>query len=1058
MRFSKALRLLAVMLAVLTLIGPVSVSAADGDTDKQSGLNGLVEMSEDLIFISYQDYLIKYLDVPDETYVTAALEKKRAKPGDEFTFSAADYVEDGTTADVEVVTHNGRRCISIGEEGLVTWKFNVKKEGFYTLSFNYCSDSQRSSNIEKIFYLNEKVPFQETRYFAVKKLWEYSYPEEYTLGYGLDGREGAFRKDAGENEIRPTCVANTLVWQTYTMHDRDGYIVGDFEYYLREGENTITFQGMGDTCYIDEFTFGCKQDTVSYKEYSERHADKTEAEGAEPIYINAEIPSATSDYTIYPISDHSSAITEPQDTTLTLLNTIGSDKWKSNGQWIRYTVNIEKAGMYVIAPRFKQDLNEGSFSSRALRIDGEYPFEEASSIRFGYDNDWVVAPLSDDDGTVFEFYFDAGVHTIEFEACLGDMGEILQQSKYVRDSLTSDLLAFSKLTGQDPDVNRSYGFTRIMPDTVADLSYQSTNLKIIMSNITQTSGIKSDATGTLEKLIELLRKMGADESKIAGNLTELASQISTFGEWIANMTSQALEIDYILIQPKSAELPSGDANFFQSFIYEIKKFFASFFADYDSVDYEDSDSTYSGTLTVWTTSGREQAQIVNSIIKNDFTSKTNIAVTLKLTADGTLLPSIIAGIGPDISIDGTTPRDLALRGAAVKLNDLDTFDEVVARFPKAAMTQVSLYGDAFAIPTSMGVPVMFYRSDILADLGLSVPQTWDDLMAMVPVLQFNNMEIGVSFEFPSLVFQAGAKWWKDDGMRIGFDETETLDAFETMCNYFTQYSLPLQFNGINRMRTGEMPIFLGVFQNYNYLVVSAPEILGLWSFTEIPGVERVDEDGNTYVDHTASATSSGIIMPSTVKDKEIAWDFMDWYTDKDAQLQYCNDMVALLGQSAKIVVANQDAFVSLPWTSAEREVFLTAFDHAREIEVYPGDYVVVRYYNFAFNAVYNEGGDPSDELLERVPLINAELTRKRREFGYMVAEEWDAVKEYTGLDSYYDSSDGKKTWMQYAEDNGIEDYKDWMDEHGITEENYVEWSKLQRRGETDLSYKDWLGS
>ena len=188
MRFSKALRLLAVMLAVLTLVGPVSVSAADGDTGTQSGLNGLVEMSDDLIFISYQDYLIKYLDVPDETYVAEALEEQRAKPGDEFSFSAADYVKEGTTADVEVVTHNGRRCISIGEEGLVTWKFNVKKEGFYTLSFNYCSDSQRSSSIEKIFYMNEKVPFQETRYFAVKKLWEYSYPEEYTLGYGLDGQ------------------------------------------------------------------------------------------------------------------------------------------------------------------------------------------------------------------------------------------------------------------------------------------------------------------------------------------------------------------------------------------------------------------------------------------------------------------------------------------------------------------------------------------------------------------------------------------------------------------------------------------------------------------------------------------------------------------------------------------------------------------------------------------------------------------------------------------------------------------------------------------------------
>lgn len=1057
MRFTKTKRIIAILIALLTLIGPVSVSAADGDTpDAKSGGTSLAEVSDELVFISYQNYLIKYLDLADDSGIESALAEARAdKP---FTFSAADYVKESTTADVEVLDHNGRRCISISEEGTVTWKFTVPKTGFYTLSFNYCTDSQRNSSIEKVFYLNDSVPFLETRYLALNKVWEYIYPSDYTLGYSFEAREGAFAKDGGGNDIRPKSAANTLEWQTYTMHDRDGYVVGPFEYYLKEGENTISLQGVGDTCYIDEFTFGTVSETVDYKEYLEKYSGKKDAEGVDPIYINAEIPKATSHYTIYPITDRTSAITEPQDSTKTLLNTIGSDKWSGNGQWIRYEFDVEKSGFYVICPRFKQSINQGTFSSRGVRIDGEIPYEEASSIRFGYDNDWQLAPLHDDDGTDLKFYLEAGHHEIEFEACLGDMGEILQQAKYIRDSLTQDLLDFAKLTGQDPDTNRTYGFMRIMPDTVADLSYQSQNLKIIMSNINQTSGIKSDATGTLEKMIELLRKMGSEESKIASNLNELQNQLMTYGEWIANMTVQPLEMDYILIQPASAELPDADAGFFKSFLYEVKKFFASFFANYDSVGDDEDGEGYVGTLEAWTASGREQAQVINNIIKNGFTSEQNIAVNLKLTAEGTLLPSIIAGIGPDISIDATTPLELALRGAVLKMNDFDTFDEVLKRFPESAMTQLSLYGDVFAMPIQMGVPVMFYRTDILADLGLKVPETWDELMSMVPVLQFNKMDIGVTFEFTSFVFQSGANWWKDDGMRTAFDETATLDAFETMTNYFTQYSLPLQFNAINRMRNGEMPIFLGAYMNYNYLVVSAPEISGLWSFTEIPGVERFDENGNRYVDHTAAATSSGILMPKTVKNKELAWDFVDWYTDKDAQLQYCNDMVAILGPSGKQPVANIEAFQSLPWTSSEREVFLNAFEHAKEVAVYPGDYMVTRYFNMAFNAAYNEGDDPSDALLERVPLINAELTRKRKEFGYMVGEEWDAVKEYTGLDSYYDTTDGKKSWFEYAKENGIEDYKEWMDDHGITPENYVEWSKLVKNNGTDKSYKDWLAS
>ncbi len=1054
MRHSQIMRLLALMLALLTLIGPVAVRA-EGEEPK-TGEEDLVALSEDLIFISYQDYKIKYLDVPDETYIDEAMETARGKKT--FSFSAADYLEEGTTAEVEAVEHNGRECLSIGEEGVVTWKFDVPETGFYSLSFNYCSDSQRTNSIEKIFYINEKVPFQETRYVALNKLWKYNFTEGYVPGNGLDSRDGAFSKDAGGNEIRPRCTAVTDVWLSHTMHDRDGYISGPFEYYLKEGENTISLESVGDYCFIDEFTFGPIAGVKSYEEYCGEHADAKEPEDAEPIYINAELPAATSDFTIYPATDHTSAISEPQDATLTVYNTIGGDKWLTNGQWVRYTFNVEKAGLYTINPRFKQSINEGIFSSRSLKIDGEIPFEEAASLRFPYDDDWQIAPLSDDNGDTLRFYFEPGEHTIEFEACLGDTGIILQQAMYIKDSLNTDYNNFSRLTGTDPDTNRNYGFMRIMPDTVADLSIQSQNLKIIMSNINQTSGIKSENTSSLEEMIELLRKMGADETKIAANMTSFQSQVSSFGEWIANMAKQPLELDYILIQPESEELPDADANFFQSFIYEVKKFFASFFADYDSITDDTGDKSYAGELTVWTTSGREQAQIMNTIIKNGFTSKTDVLVNLKLVAGGTLIPAILAGTAPDVTIDAMTPLEYAIRGAALPLNDYDTFDEVMARFPESAVTQLSLYGEVFAVPVNMGVPVMFYRSDILADLGLSVPETWDDLMSMVPVFQFNKMEVGVPFDFQTFIFQNDARWWKDDGMRIAFDETPTLDAFETICNYFTQYSLPVQFNGITRMKMGEMPIFIGPYNTYNTLVVSAPEISGLWAFAQVPGVKRIDENGNEYVDHTVAATSSGIIMPRTARDRELAWDFMDWYTDKDPQIDFCNEMVALLGPSAKQAVANKEAFNSLPWTAKEREVLRSAFDTSKEIEVYPGDYIVARYYNFAFNKAYNEKKDPSDSLLEYVTLINTELSRKRKEFGLMVAEEWDAVKEFTGLDSYYDTTEGKRSWLNYAKENGIDDYQAWMEDNGISAENYTEWVRATKSNETDLSYKDWINS
>ena len=69
---------------------------------------------------------------------------------------------------------------------------------------------------------------------------------------------------------------------------------------------------------------------------------------------------------------------------------------------------------------------------------------------------------------------------------------------------------------------------------------------------------------------------------------------------------------------------------------------------------------------------------------------------------------------------------------------------------------------------------MFCRDDILAELNLEAPKTWDDLMSMVPVLQFNNMDIGLASDLRTYMFQMNGEYWSDEGMSTGFDKTGTL--------------------------------------------------------------------------------------------------------------------------------------------------------------------------------------------------------------------------------------------------------------------------------------------
>lgn len=1035
----------------MLLGGIVPAAAEDGDTATTVAGSGVgLNEASDLSYISYDDYLSKYPDA------------ERASKG--FTFSALDYDEEETTdPSVRVETFAGEKGLITSGEGSVTWKFTVPESGLYTFSVRFyptsaaevagdaATDSDATSplnaSIERVMYLNGKVPYLETRYVAIDKTWNVVY--ENTPGLGLEGREGIFKMN-GTDETRPL-VACDLVWHDHTAKDSDGFYTTPFEYYLEEGENTLTLENIRDSMAISSFTFAPYEPLKTYEETVAEYIAKGYEEAAtdETVYINAEAPTSVSNYTVYPVSDNSSAITEPQHASHIIRNAIGGEKWQTNGQWLRYDFDVPVSGLYTINPRFKQSLQEGIFVSREVRIDGEIPFEEASSIRFNYGKDWQIGPLSDDDGTPFQFYLEAGHHTIDFEVVLGDMAVILQQADEISSSINSDYLEITKLTGKEADENRSYGFGRIMPNTIADLSIQSRNLKSITRMISATSGIKSDKTGTLTTMAEVLRKMGSNENRIASNLSSLQEQISSLGEWVSTMSAQPLSFDYILIQPASAELPKAEGNFLENFWFEISKFFASFFSNYDAI-VDEEEAGYTSELLVWTSSGREQAQIINTLIKNGFSAEHNVSVTLKLVTGGTLVPAILAGTAPDVNIDASSPIDMAIRGAVLPLNEFDTIDEVVSRFADSAMVPLQLYGQIYAIPTTWNFNVMFYRTDILADLGLSVPKTWDEVMAMVPVLQFNNMDVGISGDIMNtLLYQYGGSYWKEDGMRCNFDSAESLDAFETLCNFYTQYSLPHNFNGLNRMKTGEMPIIVTGFPMYNTLTVSAPEISGLWKFTECPGVVKVDENGEEYIDNRTVAAASGIMMPKTARDKELAWDFIDWFTDKDYQIDFSNEMVALLGPSAKQNVANLEAFDELPWSTEEKNTLHKALDNSFGIEAYPGDYIVLRYLNFAFDNSYSQGMDPSDMLLEYTQSINKELSRKRKEFGLMIAEEWDVVKAYM---EYDDVSE----WNEYRDANGIEDYKAWMKEQGISEDNYESWEKEVRHGTTTLSYRDWI--
>ena len=760
--------------------------------------------------------------------------------------------------------------------------------------------------------------------------------------------------------------------------------------------NTITLESVRESVAIQNITVFPYEDKVTYEEYV---AGKTAA-AAEPIYIAAETPSAFSDYTIYPVYDRKSAITEPQHSTKLLLNCIGSEKWQKAGQWVEYTVDIETAGLYQIVTRFRQNTVSGMYVSRRVYIDGEVPFEEANNCKFQYGSNWQVKPLNNG-AEEFQFYLEPGEHTIRFEVTLGEMGDIVRDVTDVLDSINDDYLEILKLTGAVPDENRSYGFGRVMPHVVEDLVVQAIALEDVISRITSQSDIKGENASTLENIVRILKKMGTDEEEIAGNVTNLKSYVGTLGTWINTVSAQPVEIDYILVQPADTELPTAEAGFVDAFLHEIKQFFGSFFTDYSSIstgtDMKEDTSKY---IEVWVSTGRDQAQIMRNLIDNKFMTQTGINADMKLVAGGTTLPSVLAGIGPDVSLEVGNSIEFAIRSAVIALNpegyidapdaDEDTkaynakmreifadFEEYTSeRFNEAALIPLTLYGKTYGLPQSQSWNMLFYRTDILADLGLEVPKTWDDLMAMVPVLQFNNMEIGMPNDYQMFLYQMGGELWADDGMRINLDSNKALDAFETMCNMFTQYSLPVSFDFANRFKTGEMPIAISGYLTYNSIVIFGTELAGLWDFGPIPGM--MDEDGN--INNVSLSSVDALEILTGADDVASSWEFLKWYCDTEFQVEYANELVALLGEAGKSATANMQALAEMPWSSHEYEQLMAQMENLVAIPNYPGSYYAGRFIDFAFTDAYSSGLDPVDSLLQNINNINKEISRKRTEF------------------------------------------------------------------------------
>lgn len=850
------------------------------------------------------------------------------------------------------VTHNGEGGLLHWKEygGTLTYEADVPEAGMYYLTLSYAPLESRSDFIE----LN----------LAVNATAQGTFLLERPLHYG------DITRDAAGLDLRPVAELDDAFYDK-ELRRCIGTENDPLALELKRGVNTITFDGRRTDFILRGLTLTPGSTAPAYAGPEEGwamagHGQKVQAE---KIYRSS-ASTLTAQY------DCSDALVEPADPARMTLNIAGGENWRSDGQWMEWQVEAPKDGLYSLQFKARQNMKSGLESNRRLYVDGTLPCAEAYNIAFPYSSDWRIHTFRTAGGEDVLLPLTAGTHTIRLEVVPGQLSHAGRAVSEILGSLNEVYRQIIMVTGTSPDPNRDYALELEVPDLLATVEKLAQELGEQREWLVEQVGQKGDELAVLTNLYTQLNSFLDQPETIPARVGNLKGNIDSLGTWLLTLSEQPLDLDYLAIVGTQDEPAAANASFGANLAFGAKSLLSSFFTDYSGA------SGSKETLQVWVNMGRDQMQIVKQLADDVFTPKTGIHVEFSVVQQG-INEAILAGSGPDVVLfaPSTEPVNLAMRGALLPLDAFEGFEAVSGEMQPGACVPYQYKGRTYGLPFTQQYTMLFYRTDILGELGLTPPETWQELYQSIPVIQRKNMQVGVPSgdnTFATLLFQRGSEFYNDERTATTFQENDSVEAFKQYTRLFSDYGLPLTYDFFNRFRSGEMPLAIADYTEYNRLSVAAPEIAGLWSMAPMPGTLRADGT----VDRTIAASSGlgGYILADSDRGQE-AWQFLSWFASGEAQADFGRKSESLLGPVGRYAAANQLAFASLPWLSEESALLMGQWENVRENPQLPGSYYTQRNLANAFRNVVLNHKNPREMLDLYGQEIDRELERKRAEYG-----------------------------------------------------------------------------
>lgn len=909
--------------------------------------------------------------------------KEAVYTGDAIVYRISEAV---AKADRAFLTNNNYEYVNdvlaVKAGDTVTLNIDVPVSGRYVMSFDYLSYDESILPVEMGMKIDGGYPFYEARSMKFETTW---------VSDGVD-------VDRYGNEI--VSLPDKLIrWEHKEVMDASYRYSDPLPVELTAGVHKLELNIQEGTLLLGNISLEAPGDVAEY-------AGSTKAEGNALITIEAEDFYQRNDSSIHAIGEYGSSLS-PLSATTTVLNIIDEDSFNEAGQTVSYQFHVDNAGYYYIGMNYRQSEKNDFPVFVDWKIDGEIPNSAFKSYQVEAANKFRTVTLTDDNDDKLSVYLEPGDHTISLTISADNLRYALEAVDEIMSGISDLSLEVTKVTGTNKDKYRDLKLTRYIPDVQDRLLGWVDELYSLAEQAQPYVNAKSpDKVAAFSYLLiaaNQLKSLAEKPNELVYRVDELSTSVNSINTQIANfvdlINDNDLSIDRIYIYQDGARLPKGQ-NIFQSIGTSLKRFGYSFMGQ--SYSASNTDESH---IQVWVNRPRTYVEIMQKMIDEKFTPETGIEVDLSIMTDAQkLILSNASGDTPDIAtgINYSIPFDLAIRGSLVDLSKFDNYKEVFGRYSEGLLVPSVVGEGLYSLPETMNFYVMFYRTDILSKLGLSVPNTMDELIAMLPDLQMR----GLNVYYPTaamlvmrnfhgttpIIYQMDGALYGDTALDILVDSEATVEGFTELTELFTLYDLPVDVpNFYQHFRNGDLPIGIADFNSYNLILNAAPEIANSWSIALVPGIE--DEETGEVKRYMSGGAESTVMFSSDDEREQKAWQFMEWWSRADIQAEFGQRLQILYGDEYIWPTANLEAFERLPYPTSDKDIILTQAQYILETPRLLGSYMMERELSNAFNDVVVNGDTVRSRIDEVAKTVLRETERKLEEFGY-IDSDGNVLKAY----------------------------------------------------------------